>query len=160
MLKQNRKNSILLLVVLAGLISFSAVNATAIAQYFQSQLTPPPPPPAESSQDADKNRRDSIPVRFQVRPTVPQTYDDLKQGEYAADLKTPSNITTSAEYDYETGCYVIHTKVGDNDIVTLFLLSPAEYNDMALRESMIAYYREKNAETAEAKKRIRSTSLT
>lgn len=153
MLKQNRKNSILLLVVLAGLISFSAVNATAIAQYFQSQLTPPPPPPAESSQDADKNRRDSIPVRFQVRPTVPQTYDDLKQGEYAADLKTPSNITTSAEYDYETGCYVIHTKVGDNDIVTPFLLSPAEYNDMALRESMIAYYREKNAETAEAKKK-------
>ncbi len=152
MLKQNRKNSILLIVVLAALISFSAVNAPAIAQYFQSQLTPPPPPPTDSGQAAAKGRSDSIPVRFQVRPTVPQTYDDLKQGEYAADLKTPSNITTSAEYDYETGCYVIHTKVGDNDIVTPFLLSPAEYNDMALRESMIAYYREKNAETAEAKK--------
>lgn len=145
-----RKQNILLFAALVAALLLSA--GSALAQYYQSQLAPPPPAPVPASADAKKAPADSIGLHFKVRPTVPQTYDDLKTGEYAADLKTPSNITTTAEYDYESGCYVIHTKVGDNDIVTPFMLSPAEYNDMALRESMIEYYRQKNAETAEAKK--------
>ncbi len=118
-----RKQNILLFAALVAALLLSA--GSALAQYYQSQLAPPPPAPVPASADAKKAPADSIGLHFKVRPTVPQTYDDLKTGEYAADLKTPSNITTTAEYDYESGCYVIHTKVGDNDIVTPFMLSPA-----------------------------------
>lgn len=57
-----------------------------------------------------------------VRKTVPEVSDTnpLKSGEYPADLKTPSNITTEAVYDPELGMFVVHTKLGDKDIVTPF----------------------------------------
>jgi len=98
----------------------------------------------------NQNQQKEDDLRYDVRPTVPGGYEDLGgQTEYSADLKTPSNITTEAIYDPETGCYVIHTKLGDRDIVTPFYLSPSEYNDLVMRESMMAYYREKNAESAE-----------
>ncbi len=57
-----------------------------------------------------------------VRKTVPEVSDTnpLKSGEYPADLKTPSNITTEAVYDPELGMFVVHTGLGDKDIVTPF----------------------------------------
>lgn len=121
----------------------------ARAQYTTSTLTPPAPAPDRSTQNKDQSKPTRL--KYNVHNTVPESYDDLKEGEYAADLKTPSNITTTAEYDYETGCYVIHTRVGDRDIVTPFILTAEEYNNMTLRQSMMEYYRQKNAESAEAK---------
>ena len=129
-------------------------NIDTVAQYTQSKLTPPPPVPdkkAESKTGKDKKKEKPIDMHYQVHKTIPESYDDLKEGEYAADLKDPSNITTTAEYDYETGCYVIHTRVGDNDIVTPFILSADEYNNVTMRQSMMEYYRQKNAESAEEK---------
>jgi cell surface protein SprA len=49
-----------------------------------------------------------------------------------------------AEYDPVTGCYVIRTKLGDNEIATPFMLSEGQYNNWQLRRSMQAYYRERN----------------
>ena len=66
-------------------------------------------------------------------------------------MKDPANITTQAEYDSETGRYIIHTKIGDREISTPFILSADEYNDMELRNSMMDYYRKKNAELYEQK---------
>ena len=129
---------------------------TAIAQYVTSTLAPPPPPPTRpttrSQRRAMQQQRDSVDLLFPVQPTVPGNYDDVQgTGEYVTDLKTPSNITTEAEYDYATGCYIIRTKLGDNDIVTPFILSPDEYNNMVMRQSMMEYYRKKDAESAEEK---------
>ena len=134
-----------------------AANHTAVAQYVTSKLAPPPPPPALSTQQSKPTTRraaalDTVNVEFDVHPTIPNGYDDVQgQNEYSLDLKDPSNIKTEAEYDPETGCYIIHTRLGDNDIVTPFIMSASEYNNLAMRQSMMEYYRKKNAESAEEK---------
>ena len=89
-------------------------------------------------------------LHYGVKHTIPQNYDDVQQlGEYAADLKTPSNISSEIEFDPETGCYVIHTKLGDYDIVTPYIMSADEFSNSDYRRSMMEYYRQKNAESAQ-----------
>lgn len=136
--------------MLLSMIMIIMAASDVHAQYSTPTLPPPPPVPDKSAAGSEKP---DVKMRYGVHPTVPENYEDLREGEYAADLKNPSNITTEVEYDYETGCYIIHTKVGDRDVVTPFILSPDEYNNMTLRESMMQYYRQKNAETAEEKKK-------
>ncbi len=151
----SRRFKIAFWVVAAALFAAVVGNDSAFAQYVQSKLAPPPPAPVQAPQQPErKNRsvRDTLSLPFTVRPTVPGNYDDVSgNGEYSLDLKNPANITTEAEYDPESGCYVIHTKLGENDIVTPFILSADEYNNIALRQSMQEYYRQKNAESAEEK---------
>ena len=149
---KGRKNKILFFVFASLLAMLAMGGDSAFAQYVQSKLAPPPPPPVNTPQPAKSSPRDTLSTPFAVKPTVPGNYNDVSgTTEYSIDLKNPANITTEAEYDPETGCYVIHTKLGDNDIVTPFILSADEYNNIALRQSMQEYYRQKNAESAEEK---------
>ena len=147
----------LIAIFLGCVLGYMAGDDTALAQYVTSKLSPPPPPPvAQQPQNRTKDKKsaalDTLNVEFDVHPTIPAGYGDIQElNEYSLDLKSPSNITTEAEYDPETGCYVVHTKVGENDIVTPFILSASEYNNLAMRQSMFEYYRKKNAETAEEK---------
>lgn len=136
-----------LLIIICGIIICSATTLIAYSQYVTSTLTPPPP----SSVSGPSAPGDSIALPYPVKPTVPKTYEELSNNEFAADLKNPSNIKTEAQYDPITGCYVIHTKVGDMEISTPFILSAEEYNNMTLRESMMDYYRLKNAELVKNK---------
>lgn len=135
---------------MCGALVCSVYGFLAFAQYKTSTLLPPPPVPEKNNQS--KAKGDSIDMKFPVRNTVPSDYGDLKEGEYAIDLKTPSNITTEAEYDYNTGCYVIRTKLGDKEIATPFMLSNDEYNNLVLMQSMQEYYRQKNSADEQAKK--------
>ena len=131
------------------LIGLWAGNNSLLAQYVTSTLPPPPPPPLihPSAQQLQTQKLD---LHYDVKPTVPSNYGDvLGLGEYAADLKDPSNITSVVEFDPETGCYVIHTRLGDNDIVTPFIMSPDEFSNSDFRRSMMEYYRQKNAESAQ-----------
>lgn len=127
----------------------SAYGFFAFAQYKTSTLPAPPPVPEKRNNAAPG---DSIGLKYPVHSTVPDNYDGLREGEHAIDLKTPSNITTEAEYDYTTGCYVIRTKLGDQEIATPFMLSNDEYNNMVLVKSMQDYYRQKNSEEQQKKK--------
>ena len=136
----------ILMTLILSIATYAMGGGVSYAQYKQPSL-PPPPPVLEKDNDPKSNTK----MRYGVHPTVPGNYDDLTSKEYAADLIDPKNIVTEAEYDYETGCYIIHTKVGDYDIITPFILTADEYNNMTLRESMMQYYRQKNAETAEEK---------
>lgn len=81
-----------------------------------------------------------------VKPTIPRNYNELVENEFSADLATPSNIRTVAEFDPSTGYYVIHTRVGDIDIAIPFLLTEAQYNDWQLRQSMQQYFSKRNSE--------------
>ncbi|MDE7411141.1 MAG: cell surface protein SprA [Paramuribaculum sp.] len=81
-----------------------------------------------------------------VQQTVPQSYEELMGQEFSADLRSPSNVNTVTEFDPETGCYVLRTRVGDMDISTPFLLTEKQYNDWQMRKSMQEYYRKRNAE--------------
>ncbi len=124
----------------------------AYGQYYNSELLPPPPT-APSGNGTSAEAGDTIVTQYPVRPTVPDSYDYLNQQDnYAADLANPSNITTEAEYDYETGCYIIRTKLGEKEIATPFMLSADEYNNLVLKQSMQEYYRQKNADLAQEKK--------
>lgn len=84
--------------------------------------------------------------RYPVAKTSSETYEDLIKN-HPADLKTPENVRTVVDYDPETNCYVIRTKVGDKEIVTPIMMTADEYQDYSLKKSMQAYYRQKNAET-------------
>jgi cell surface protein SprA len=124
-------------------------SGALLAQYVTSTLPPPPPAP-DTRPSAQQQKTPSLDLHFGVKHTIPQNYDDVQEsGEYAADLKTPSNITSEVEYDPETGCYVIHTKLGDYDIVTPYIMSSDEFSNSDFRRSMMEYYRQKNAESAQ-----------
>ena len=119
-----------------------AVPLPLSAQYYQPEITPPPPsvipaPPAIAPGD-------SVQLPLPVRPSVPQSYEDLVQSELAYDLSTPSNIVTSAEFDPATGCYVVHTRLGGIDIAQPFIITAQQYNDWQFRRSMQRYYRDRN----------------
>ena len=43
--------------------------------------------------------------------------------------------------------YIIRTKVGDMELGTPMTLTPEEYQDYSMQESMRAYYRQKNEES-------------
>ena len=128
-----KKKYILSIAFICGILAFSAYNFFAFAQYNSSKLMPPPPVP---SQEAKEAANDSSTTRYRIKSTIPGNYNGLEQRETPIDLKSPTNITSQAEYDYETGCYVIRTKIGDKDISTPFMLSPDEYNNLVLRQSM------------------------
>ena len=87
---------------------------------------------------------DSIPPRYSVRKTVPGTLKDLSPRP--ADLQSPTNLRTEAEYDARTDKYFIRTKLGNSEIGVPMILTPEEYLDWTLKQSMQSYYRQKNGE--------------
>lgn len=116
------------------------VSMPALAQYYTPQLSSPAPwafPPAPVPGD-------SVPLPLPIPATVPRNYEELMQNELAYDLSTPSNITTTADYDPSSGCYVVRTKVGDTEIGTPFMLTAEQYNNWMFRRSMQQYYRDRN----------------
>ncbi|MCM1152701.1 MAG: cell surface protein SprA [Muribaculum sp.] len=119
-------------------------------QYYKSTLNPPPPPPPPTYIPGT-HIPDSVIMPSPVSPTLPTEYQDYIGREYAADLDTPSNIKTEAVYDPETGMYVLHTKIGDKDIVTPYMMTAAEYNDMVTRREMYGYFHQRNSESYEQK---------
>ncbi|MDR0845808.1 MAG: cell surface protein SprA, partial [Tannerella sp.] len=89
---------------------------------------------------------DTVPkTRYPISRTVPEKYEDLTKHS-PADLHDPENIKTVVEYDLHTGMYVVRTKIGDMEISTPILLTPEEYQDYSMEESIRAYYRQKNEE--------------
>jgi len=97
---------------------------------------------------------DTAMLPFPSSPAIiPTTYEELLADDVAYDLATPSNIQTVAEFDPETGCYVVRTKMGDMEITTPFLLSPAQYNNWQLRRSMQEYYHQRNLEALTEKEK-------
>lgn len=150
MKKYINKKYFYLFLIVCGMLSLSAYNFFALAQYTTSKLMPPPPVPSQEAKKTAEN--DSSSTRFKVKSTIPGSYNDLYPQETPADLKDPSNITSQAEYDPETGCYVVRTKIGDHEITTPFILSSDEYNNIVLRRSMQEYYRQKNDQYNEQEK--------
>lgn len=122
----------------------------AFGQYYKPEVTPPPSnPPVEYIPDT--NIPDSIILPSPVQTTLPREYADYLGREYAADLRDPQNIKTEAIFDPATGMYLIHTKVGDYDLVTPFQMSAADYHKAQVRNDMLDYYRERNSEIFEKK---------
>ncbi|MCC8144611.1 MAG: cell surface protein SprA [Tannerellaceae bacterium] len=89
---------------------------------------------------------DSLPpARYPVAKTAPQEYEDiLKQSP--ADLRDPENVQTFIEYDLRSGSYIVRTRIGDMEIGTPMTLTPEEYQDYSMQQSLREYFRQKNEE--------------
>jgi cell surface protein SprA len=123
----------LLGVMLSGAVFFYAPTAQAMTPSGTVRFEQPLAP------------GDTVPPRFPVSKTTPREYQDLTK-QSPADLHDPENLKTVIEYDLHTGMYVIRTKVGDMEIETPITLTPEEYQDYSMQESVRAYYRQKNEE--------------
>ena len=126
-------------IVAAGIVMF--------AQYVRSEL--PPPPPFVPEYVGDSEIPDSVFLPSPVQTTIPQDYSDLMSREYAADLTSPENVTLEPEYDPETGMYIMHSRVGGVDIVTPFMMTVSDYNNMVNRRDMFGYFQQRNSEIFE-----------
>lgn len=142
---RRRLTKILLCAVVPGFILGSANGFFVRAQYHESSLMPPPPGGPVVVQDSTGSP-------FPVQPTIPPDYEALAEDELAADLSTPDNVRTEAEYDIESGCYIIRTKVGDFEVATPFMLTPEQYGNMELRKSMRTYFNKRNSELLQGEK--------
>ncbi len=126
-IQKNRLFYILLMVVSAHALAAITVMPGQFLSLLPSQAEP-----------------DTVPPRFDVKPTAPRNVDDFKVRP--ADLRDPDNLTTDTVYDPKTGTYTIGTKMGDTYLNAPLLMTPEEYQDWTLRKSMQRYYRSKNAE--------------
>ena len=81
-----------------------------------------------------------------VKQLGAQNFGELTQPASSMDLRDPDNITTTVEYQPETGTYVIRTKMGDTDITTPYMLTQDEYNHYAERQLMHKYWQQKIGE--------------
>ena len=63
----------------------------------------------------------------QVKQLGSDDYEALTAPQSSLDLRDPDNVKTEVVYDPVTGGYVIHTKIGDTDVATPYLLTENEY---------------------------------
>ena len=116
--------------------------------------------PSESGEQQQPPPQNTEGTRFPVsKPTV-ETYEDLEQTS-SADLVEPENISRVIEYDPETNTYIMRSKVGDIEIGTPYLLSPEEYQNYYMQESLRKYWQSQNeTQEGDAKKKRTPFSLT
>lgn len=81
-----------------------------------------------------------------VKQLGAQNYGELTHPVSSLDLDDPANITTTVEYQPETGTYIIHTRIGETDITTPYMLTQEEYNQYAERQIMHRYWQQKIGE--------------
>ena len=123
------------------LIALAAAALLALGGVYG--YTPSQPVPSFAAPADD----DSL-SRYGVAPTVAQTPQDLQRA-HPADLKTPSNIKQEIEYDYVNDRYVVHTRIGDQDLDYGIPMSKPDYMDYSERSVRAAYFRELNRKAYE-----------
>lgn len=141
-----KKNSILILITIIGVcgIIYSAFARTPL--HFGE------PAPLYKPEELQQPPKDSARTRYPVaKPTV-ESYRDLDQVN-PVDLEDPENIKTVIDYDPVTNSYIMRTKVGDMEVGTPFMLTPDEYQEYSLRESLRDYWRSQEELTPEGTKK-------
>lgn len=86
--------------------------------------------------------------RYGVAKTVSQTPQELEQS-HPIDLKSPSNLKQEIEYDPVNDRYVVHTRIGDQDLDYGIPMTRSEYMDYSERSVRAAYFRELNRKAYE-----------
>ncbi|MDR2917144.1 MAG: cell surface protein SprA [Tannerella sp.] len=81
--------------------------------------------------------------RIPVKKTVPEEYEDLNNNS-ASDLRDPDNLQTEVEYDLNSGTYLIRSRVGDLDLGTPLRMTPEEYQNYSLKQSLNQYFQDRN----------------
>lgn len=134
--------SAVLMLMAAGVCVFrsEAFSSESARQLPSSELNP---------EEEPKDVNDTLKLKSRVKPTVDFTGSDRQNEEYPVDLRNPDNITTETVYDPASGMFVIHTRLGNKDIVTPMLLTPEEYERQTRRRDMFSYFRSRDLEKEE-----------
>lgn len=90
-------------------------------------------------------KEDTVVTRYPVAKTMPEEYRDLLKHS-PADLKDPENVKTQIEYDLKSGSYIVRTRIGEMELGTPMPLTPEEYQDYSMQQSLRDYFRQKNEE--------------
>ena len=85
--------------------------------------------------------------RYEVAKTSPDSEEDLQKK--TADLKDPENVVTTTVYDENTNTYTVGKKLGDSYLNVPLLMTPEQYAEWSMRQSLNAYFRSKNEEEFE-----------
>jgi cell surface protein SprA len=104
---------------------------------------------AQQRKDSKTQPKDST-VRYSVRKTAPQTLEELRKK--LIDFKDPENLKTQVYYDEKNNVYIVGTKIGKRFISTPLTLTPEEYAQWSLKQSLRKYYQDKTAEAFHQKK--------
>ena len=99
----------------------------------------------EVASDVDSTRQelqDEYFAPLQVQQLGQHDFDELTRQPSSLDLQTPDNIKTEVEYQPQTGYYIMHTKIGDVDITTPYMMNSDEYNEYNSRRAMQLYWQE------------------
>ena len=137
-----KRSRFVIYTLLLAVISLQAVAAISGESPLHAFLTTGQQP--QEPADTTKQRK----PRYSVKKTVAEhNENDLKQG--TVDLRDPENIEQTTEYDEKTGHYVIGSKMGDSYLNAPVLMTPEEYTTWSMKQSMNAYYRNKNSEEFE-----------
>ena len=83
---------------------------------------------------------------LQVERVGVDNYESLSSPKSSLDLENPDNVKTTVEYDAQLGYYVLHTRIGDVDIATPYMMTMDEYRAYSEREAMSKYWQAKISE--------------
>lgn len=83
------------------------------------------------------------PLRYKIPDHLPETAEEAAR-PVMGDLKMPSNLKTTIEYDPESGDYVLSTYLGETRITTPVTLNSEEYARYWQQQSNAAFFRKKN----------------
>ena len=100
----------------------------------------------ESATELTTETDSAIWAPTQVKQLGAQNFEDLTLPQSSMDLQDPNNISTTVEYQPETGSYIIRTRMGDTDVTTPYMLTQEEYNQYAERQIMHRYWQQKIGE--------------
>ncbi len=89
------------------------------------------------------------PTRWRVQPTTPVSVADLDSS--ALDLRMPSNIKQTVEYNDSLNVYFIGSKIGDSYLNAPIMMTPQEYMQWSERRARQQFFRTKDAENVAAK---------
>ena len=112
----------------------------------KSQDTTPNDGTPEEAADIVTETDSAIWAPTNVKQLGIENFGTLSAPSSSMDLNDPSNISTTVEYQPETGTYLIRTKMGDTDVTTPYLLTQEEYNQYAERQLMHKYWQQKIGE--------------
>ena len=118
----------------------------AAAQAAQQTTTTQEPTDVEMVSAETALADSAIWASVQVQQVGADNYEQLSSPKSSMDLTTPANITTTVDYQPNTGYYVIHTKIGDVDIATPYLMTEGEYKAYTEQKLMHSYWQQKISE--------------
>jgi cell surface protein SprA len=122
----------------------TAKNTGTTSQTTANPANQQPTGTVATSQAA--NKTSTTPAKdlpYPVSEIIPQTLDQVDH-QTAVELRDPSNIKTTVEYDPESGIYQVVTRMGDEIISTPINLTREEYLKYQEEQSAAAFWKEKN----------------